>query len=494
LLSEIILFINTKFADCQKINIDYGMQLNCIAEYNYFNFANDLSKHRYLYADEIISKYAIIPTLKDLYMVKWTSQLQEEGFLKHEDNKYIIEYLKKRAKYEEINKVYSQLFELGLYLQELYLLNDVIKNENVNIDSKHNYGIRRLCSRIQDYLYLNERDYNFVSHEIELNSFSVLERNSSDYLNTKHKEFLMLLQQDLVEDYSLDDLINLRHKRINQLFNWGVDETTRELLDKMNKMLLDKIEKNIECKINFVDVKERVNKELKDKVFKVNKKLRNYLGEKFAELEFDEAIKSIITSLATGEFLYELYVESTVENKIDYSCIALEYYSSLEQTVNLLLYTPYKIKVLEPKYGLIANNEFKTFMGGYVGFSDERYFVMIKGNQRWIKSSQELGNISFMYKDMLNGRNDLKNQYIQIGKFLDDLQIDKIVTQNIGKMIFEIKDLRNEAAHGGEVLDVIKAKKAQDVSYIHHPYPDPQCRINMADNCHKLILNIMNLF
>ena len=60
--------------------------------------------------------------------------------------------------------------------------------------------------------------------------------------------------------------------------------------------------------------------------------------------------------------------------------------------------------------------------------------------------------------------------------------------------ILETKDLRNEAAHGKDLLDINRAKKAQDVSFIHEPSPDVVCQIGLADNCHKLIIEILELF
>jgi len=63
--------------------------------------------------------------------------------------------------------------------------------------------------------------------------------------------------------------------------------------------------------------------------------------------------------------------------------------------------------------------------------------------------------------------------------------------------IFKVSALRNEAAHGGETLCIERAKKAQDVTYVHIPSPDPSINtdsLSLLVTCKNLITEILNLF
>ncbi|WP_155838101.1 hypothetical protein [Butyrivibrio sp. FCS014] len=85
----------------------------------------------------------------------------------------------------------------------------------------------------------------------------------------------------------------------------------------------------------------------------------------------------------------------------------------------------------------------------------------------------------------------------ELAYYLDALGLDKVLVREIFKEINKIKDLRNEAAHGGEILPYEKAKKAQDVVYIHSPNPDPTIDIDaksLAAACHNMVGKIYNLF
>ena len=212
-------------------------------------------------------------------------------------------------------------------------------------------------------------------------------------------------------------------------------------------------------------------------------------------LNINDELESIKRALVTGEFLYNQFVKPYIghsantmpENvrNMDFSCIALEYYTALEKLVNLLLYKPYKIKVLcnisDPRNGSLGYLG-KTFYAYVTHGRDELVF----------NESSELGPIARMYRGYRPG--DMK--YLYVKGYIDDLRcrMDRIAL--ICESLDEVRELRNQSAHGEEILEIGYAKKAQDASFIHLPNPDTSIARNIATitNCHNLIGELLKWF
>ena len=210
----------------------------------------------------------------------------------------------------------------------------------------------------------------------------------------------------------------------------------------------------------------------------------------------DEAFLSLIRTLSTAEFLYKKYVstsddEFASDTLMDYSCIALEYYTSLELIANLLLFRLYRDKVLKPRYDQCKKTKNSSeYMKGYIGNAILGKLVL-RGD---VRKSLELGPLYYLYKDALIGEERAAPEYEHIEKYIESFSLKMNDAAKIGKMIFEITDLRNESAHGGKLLDISLAKKAQDVTYIHNPLMDVLCQIERADQCHQLVVNLLRWF
>lgn len=540
LINEIYVFCEKCFNICKESNSRLNIKLNCIAEYSNTGYALDKNNRQIMiYSNSVIKKYADEPTLKDCSIIKWIRYLINAGYSSESYNIYIDKFYNKYEKYELYRKLYAQLYELGLILEILYLLSNAIniaKKSPINLEI--DISIRKLCNQIQEYIY-DERDYDKIEQEMEMfNSITLensdlkykqtnlisenqqLEYENDDlkYVNMKYNEFLYFIKLDLESNYSLSELFELRENRINKILNWGIDSETTHLFNTINKYILEQIQKQIEIESQYLNQKKLIHKFLSNYKEKIIKRLKYYLGnELYLNLNFEANFEVIENSLSTAEYLYTLFVEPyknmSIEDypeeakSMDYSCIALEYYTALETAANLLLYKPYRIKILEPQYqkflinqqnSNIDNNSrskeemFKMAMRGYVGKLSSNVIVDYKN--RMMKQNLEIGNLASMYKDMLFRNNEISNKYIQIGNYLSDIKANKVKVRDIGKYLFSMKNLRNDAAHGGNRLDINKARKAQDVVYKHKPLSDQSIIISETDECHKLLILIMELF
>ena len=149
--------------------------------------------------------------------------------------------------------------------------------------------------------------------------------------------------------------------------------------------------------------------------------------------------------------------------------------------------------VLKERYRVMANsNRPSTYFYGYLGGTDWQHITRRGG----FKESLELGTISRMYKAMFNG-NSVRPEFSQLNQYLIDISINAMDVSRIFGEVIRISVLRNEAAHGGEVLPKERAMKAQDVTYIHIPSPDPTIdtdSLSAAATCVNMIMEILNLF
>ncbi|WP_207640367.1 hypothetical protein [Butyrivibrio sp. FCS014] len=139
---------------------------------------------------------------------------------------------------------------------------------------------------------------------------------------------------------------------------------------------------------------------------KVEIKVNTYMRDD--SLQVLEKVKKSISGIATGEFLYQRYIVRDDIPQMDYSCIALEYYTALELLVNTIFYAPYRQMVLKPKCDSISGDNLDDELRGYIGSSKAAY---ITGRGKEPKESLELGTISNLYINLLrkNGSVDPKS-------------------------------------------------------------------------------------
>ena len=131
----------------------------------------------------------------------------------------------------------------------------------------------------------------------------------------------------------------------------------------------------------------------------------------------------------------------------------------------------------------------------------QKHLISEKGVIRRMVSAGRITNMIF-YGPPGTGKTTVANIiakkwpifYQQLVNSLNSLGLNVRVVKDIGRKIYEMRELRNEAAHGGKLLDIVRARKAQDVTFIHTPNVDTLTQINIADQCHELIIKLLKLF
>lgn len=494
-------FAKEIFDDCKKEN-DRNIKLNCLPEYHntgYMDASYIPVNHRQvtIYSDELLQEYAKKPSDKECECMKIACALKRGGYRRNDD-KYVNTYFKKRDEYEKYSIIYNKMYELAIVQEILYILYNAILFDSkmvTNIPS-----IKRICSEIQGFVY-EDRGYDVVESEMEKFSSKSFELADSNYELNIHRQFVLILNSELSATQSLDSLLNLKHEFSIQILNRGINQETEMLFEDINSKILTMVEEKVVQDSLFNIIESELSSLVNKYALSVTNKIDTYMGND--SIGCNKVFASIKKVLSTAEFLYRKYVlpyaqvvtiaDLPIEiQNMDFSCIALEYYIALEQLVNILLFTPYREKVLQPKYSSCVSHQFDSYMNGYVGFSKEKHLVDFANHK--IKNSLELGNLAFLYKDSLYSNGDLKKQFLQVGYYINSLSLNMLDARNIGKKIYDIRELRNEAAHGRSPLDINRARKAQDVTFIHTPNPDPLCQINIADQCHEVIIELLRWF
>lgn len=69
-----------------------------------------------------------------------------------------------------------------------------------------------------------------------------------------------------------------------------------------------------------------------------------------------------------------------------------------------------------------------------------------------------------------------------------------VKARDFGRKIYDIREFRNEAAHGGNVLDIKKARKARDTVYIRTSDSEVLCLANSEEQCYGIIVDLLKWF
>lgn len=391
-----------------------------------------------------------------------------------------------KVRYEYIGDI-LRYYLLGIYLRTLYLLADCVEGKD------DTYPFRIYRDKIQNILY-GEKTYGKASNmfsKYSVSNIALVEEKAYSNIKT---EIIMNLDNALDTVDSYDELLNADLKTIysKYLLYLGSDDYFLSLADEICQKISKLLELHVKLEPQYKSLFDEMIKKYTQRMDIVENSVKNYLQDDY--LIIQGKIKKAISSLTTGEFLYNQYVDRDNIPEMDFSCIALEYYTSLELLANIVFYIPYCQKILKPKCDGLVGTNIDEKLKGYIGTSKAAY--ILDRNHR-PKPSLELGTISNLYINLLKKNGTVHSKATEIAKYLDILSLDKSKVCQIFKEIQKVAILRNEAAHGGEILPHEKAKKAQDVTYIHNPNPDPTIDIDAkctAATCHNLIDEIFELF
>ena len=392
-------------------------------------------------------------------------------------------------KYKYISQELT-FYLLGIFLRTLYALADLIKGEEGNFPFKiYRDKVLNLLFDAKSY---GKADGLFARYGSD--KLNLIEERAYSEIKT---EIMSELDRKLDEVNSYDELMRADLKSLYSKF-WlllGTDDFFLTEIENIDSKIRSVLELSVKAAPEYQELYSSLLKKYGDSMTLIETRLNDYLSNDMTTIS--GKIKKVIASLATGEFLYQQYVKKDEVPEIDFSGIAIEYYTSLELLVNIAFYIPYVQKVLKPKCEEIQKNNLESFeneLRGYIGTSKAGYIL---DKNHLPKESLEIGTISNLYMNLLKSNGTVQNSSVKIAEYLDVLSIDKIRARNIFKHLNHVKELRNEAAHGGTILPNEKAKKAQDVTYIHTPNPDPDINIDdkcIAVTCHNLISEIFELF
>ena len=189
----------------------------------------------------------------------------------------------------------------------------------------------------------------------------------------------------------------------------------------------------------------------------------------------DKLSPSIMETLATAELLFDTYANESYSSKgFDYSCISSLYYQAFEDAYNQLIWKQYAeflknldidgeqfVKILKDPNDL----RFSCYLPAN-SFARRNY---IESNKK-IKDECMIGSFGYLIKEVKKGteltgfcdffarivgfkdRNDM---------FDDDVYLEKCA--DFAKNILDSKDFRNNASHGGSMVDLERCKEDKKI-------------------------------
>lgn len=482
ILADILEYTRSAFDKTKEDNIDLNIKLNFFPEYQNTGYLpyEELNhmKQNAFFVEEIARRYAEPVTTKDKKCYKIAVWLHNAGLLKDEDMvRHINDFHEKSDKRKQLYIVYGELTELAIILETLYLVKDVITDDDLF------YKTDQICKQIQNYIYESIR-FRQVQEQLDSINPDSFELNATQYISNKKSAFMYeynswLLRILQTPKISFDDFMNERQIFAKRIYTWGLDSETTQLMEELNANLLSLLQQKVSQQANFSAVLDEAKRFLQPYFYNINVRFGNYLNGNYDISEF----KNVVTKeLATAQYLYAYYVEPYKNTKppaemrdLDLSFVALEYYLALERAANELLYIHYKDKVLCNLN--LPRHPFDRDALGYIGKS--RINNLYAHHIGW-KNNLEIGTVSFLYKGMDPNYQGTSDVFLYIKKYLADLGLSSSRVRRIAEIatkLYNIRDLRNMAAHGASSLTISEAKKAQDICFEHDPHPDSSCSI-----------------
>lgn len=342
---------------------------------------------------------------------------------------------------------------LYIILNEFYYIRAIIKKlehiyEYEQADADIKFKLRR---------FLRDIDYGFKNL---VNCYY----KTSDYLTDEIdiQEFKKAIYGTVTRLYDVLDYVKLLNKKdkvtkddLNALFEMKQHAAFAKLASPVKKIDI-LINSLMDETINLISKKSDFDNEDLDFDSLCNK-LTKELGDKYKYVE-----GSSFKSLSTAEYLYELFINNKngMDPNKDYSCISILYYKALEDALNKIIYVPYYNAELKPIYK-IQNWENKAnteiILDRLPG--EEKALYKIKNSYYhenrstgcWeLANRLMIGNLGFLLKE----RTLPKALYSFLGKIMTgDIKLNCNILSN---GLLNVKDNRNNAAHGGNIINYQK--------------------------------------
>jgi hypothetical protein len=328
------------------------------------------------------------------------------------------------------------------------------KTVNINVNNSHIFNL--------DYTTnINSKEYQDVKEEYRIVAqiSGRMRLICRDYLNN-----VFIFKDDISELFgeTTEDAIRRQTVNIKNIFEEflasDMNSIDISILTDKKKNIINSlrneegIESNFEKTIDwFIDnlSKQLIQKKEADELCK---RLNEFYGDKINKIG-DVAFNSLITA----EFLYHKYIlEDNLDKSLDYSFISSTYYKALEAALNNIFYIPYISRVGEnsikyrdnkyfpnpkavPSFLNEDKTKFKDFltMGGLANLLLPAHFFTLKEKFELRDNSYPIDFINFITETL-----SIKEKREAV-EFMFRL----------GKDIHEIKDNRNSAVHGAEIID-----------------------------------------
>lgn len=165
-------------------------------------------------------------------------------------------------------------------------------------------------------------------------------------------------------------------------------------------------------------------------------------------------LSDFIKTLSSAENLYDIYIKNCKPCCLDYSFIAILYYSSLENLINTCFYYPIRDKFQNQ---FVKEKEFSE----YFKLSSFTYFTNGNKNHKLMNRSLELGKLANVFSYDFCGAIPT-----ELDKFMKkELKIKFDLIKDFSKKINNVRIERNKAAHCTEIITYDIAKKSKANTY-----------------------------
>lgn len=362
-----------------------------------------------------------------------------------------------------------------MYLLEFSVVFNGILNSYIEyLEANNKKELRKKLDELMEYrskfsyhhekiikiLYESKKDFEEICKDLNLieKEFTIAEYNN--LIKSILNEFKSLE----AEDESIENIIQIMNNKRDafasipkNIQNAEVVDLIEELLEVIIKILNKSIQGEFEYTKIFDDLKRNLGE-----------RNCNYLGNE------------LLKTLATAEYLFAFFKENSDKiNEIsDFSCISIMYYKTLEGALNKIIYHPFRDKVnsriQEFQYNNDINGE-KSFKKTF-----EVLFRQIIRNGYFV-DDLTLGNYGKIFSKFSSSAiKEFTDHLISIVKDAGTLEED---IKEFGDAFNVIKDNRNDAAHGGKIIDWVTMEK--DKNNIYH--------IESAENYKRLLLKFLDL-
>lgn len=382
-----------------------------------------------------------------------------------------------------IAKVLWKLRYMDLELKKILFSEPYLYEEHIDqIREMKSVRLERKESQVKEEEILEEK----LDTEIELEESE--EKNKLLQLELERKsaeaECMKGILKNTVAALKEENIDVIVQKRLSIISDEKMQESNMELVDELSNAISSVLQKRVED-----DEVEGLKA--------AKKKIEEELGQNRVRI----LTPDIIQVLSTAEYLYDKFIEDKDPIKgFDYSCISAMYYQALEKTYNYLMYSGYINELNRNKSGDLSSIINHTAYGYFPDYGN-RYFKKIK-NGKIAEKTCMYGDFEILLKFLLNIDNCncsevahykdyLYNTFGWNIEVLDDKGLPPKIADKIKKLYKGIKitrDRRNNASHGGVIINYDTAREDKDFVLARK-----EAKI-LQKECKKLIMVILSLY